>query len=337
MYSNYDHNKMNNNEIILESIGLNQSNGYIDTSSYLQGPCPCHNGDNPSGFCYYYNSGIWLCFTRGCHDDFPKGILGLVMAIKKVDKIEAQKIISDIAQDANYLYSKTEIMEKIKKIDYWEKHCSQIYVGDFFKAKSSPDEYCNKRGISMDVVKRLGAFICQDKGKMADRFVVPIKNINGTIVGYSGRAIKDFKPKWFHYPNSQFNLNGIKINGFSKSINLFNIDMAKNHTNKPIIITEGPFDAMKLIMSGFDNCISIFGNIMSNGQVDILKKCGFSEAILALDNDIAGTTGSEKTTRKLEKALFRINVLPHISDHKDIGECSTEEIVSAMKEMKCLK
>ena len=314
---------INNAASILNYLGINQENGYICKSDSIVGPAPCHGGDNPNGFSYKYDIGLWSCWTHGCNSSYGSNLIGLIKAIKKINYYKAKDIVEGIILN-NIDLSRCVCQNKIRKeTNHWQKHLDQPAKNNPFELQS-PKEYCDIRGFSTNIALKYNMGICRNNTVMQNRFVIPIKNVNGVDVAFTGRAINDnLKPKWLHYPN-----------GFTKSNNLFNIDnVVKRNNNGFIIIVEGPFDVLKLEMAGIHNSVAIMGNNICLGQIDIIKKCSFTDVIVALDNDAAGKDGAIKTCRKLERCLMRLWTIDSTSK-KDWGDSSIEEIQNSIKNMR---
>ena len=68
-------------EPILRKLGIIEDNGYIINAENIRGPAICHNGDNPTGFSYYFQTGNWRCWTHNCHEKYGDDFIGLIRAI----------------------------------------------------------------------------------------------------------------------------------------------------------------------------------------------------------------------------------------------------------------
>lgn len=314
---------INNATPILNYLGINQENGYVFKSDSITGPAPCHGGDNPNGFSYKYDIGLWSCWTHGCNSSYGSNLIGLIKAIKKINFFKAKDIVENIILKNIDLTKCISKNREKREVNYWQKHINQTPKINPFELQS-PKEYCEFRGFDTDLAIKYNMGICRNNTIMKNRFVIPIRNINGHDIAFTGRAIDDeIKPKWLHYPN-----------GFTKSNNLFNIDnVVKYNNNGFIILVEGPFDVLKLEMAGIHNSVAIMGNNMCIGQIDIIKKCDFTDVIVALDNDSAGREGAIKTCRKLERCLMRLWTLD-ATPQKDWGDSSIEEIQNSIKSIK---
>lgn len=314
--------------VILDSLQVT----YTERYSYLCGPCPIHKGRNPGAFSWHVDMGLYQCFSRGCHTKHGKDIFGLVSGItgcsfmdaveyvKKTCQIEKVDVdtISQRVQDKKFVDAinkknrpfKTFPEESLKKLRY------HIYLETRGYPKELIESY--QIGISGDEYK-----------KMSNRIIIPVRNINGQIVGFTGRTLyEDWKErnigKWEN--NS----------GFDKENNLFNIDRAAPFIRETgvAILTEGPLDVLRLEQAGIHNSVAIFGRKLHNGQIGLLLSCCASTLVLALDNDVAGQTGIEDAIRTAKNffAIKRMNV-----GEKDVGEMSIEQIRGSIAEIEKIR
>jgi len=133
---------------------------------------------------------------------------------------------------------------------------------------------------------------------MAGRIAIPIHNPEGNVVAYAGRWPGEQAPDTPKYKLPP---------GFSKSLELFNIDRAiKESAEKPLIIVEGFFAAMTLHQHGCRKVIALMGSTMSATQEELIRKHtnGESRVIVMLDEDDAGRAGREDIAARLSRFCF---------------------------------
>jgi DNA primase len=89
----------------------------------------------------------------------------------------------------------------------------------------------------------------------AARIAIPIHNAKGEVVAYAGRwpgNPPDGTPK-YRLPT-----------GFRKGLELFNLDRAiQEPADKPLVIVEGFFDAVKLHQHGCRKVVALMGSSLS--------------------------------------------------------------------------
>ena len=144
---------------------------------------------------------------------------------------------------------------------------------------------------------------------MIGRIVIPIHNIKGEVVAYAGRwpgAPPDGTPK-YKLPT-----------GFKKGQEVFNLDRAiKEMTERPLVIVEGFFDAIKLHQQGYRNVAALMGSTMTAAQEDLIRRNtnANSHIVVMFDEDEAGKAGREEIAARLSKFCF---VKVHVFDQPDM-------------------
>lgn len=314
-------------EEVFERIGLDLDD-YGMSKVQIRGVSPCHEGaDNPTSFAYYFDNGLWQCFSNNCHQQYGSDTLGLIMAVKKCSYQEAvnlaEKILS--GKKVNSTIPTRRIVKAFIKNDNIDEHLRQhVYSNDTLQRLSNPFAYTKFRGLDYNVVRAMGGGIArQASNGWYNRLVFPVKNVVGGIVGFTGRKTDDcWGPKWIHGPKDRFR----------KDLNLFNIDRATSHIElaSSVILVEGPIDVIKLEMAGYKNVVATLGTSISEDQIKLLTATYAVAVFLGYDNDEAGQTATMRVQRKLEAGLFDQYILQYRGTKKDWGECSIEEIESIM-------
>jgi DNA primase len=197
-------------------------------------------------------------------------------------------------------------------------------------------QYLTKRGISPDTAKqfRLGfagddaeltdilvnsgyshneliqAFVCKarDNGQLYEvfrnRVMFPISDVNGQIVGFSGRTVLADPPDWEpKYKNS-----GETI-CYTKGEHLYGLNLAKTSAKQsPFLIAEGNLDVVSLHSAGFNTAVAALGTAFTDRQALLIRKY-VDEVTLCYDNDNAGRAATSKTLPILEKCGVRCKIL----------------------------
>ena len=114
------------------------------------------------------------------------------------------------------------------------------------------------RGFKTSTLEHFNVGLCESPMIIHQRLMIPIRNEDGKIVGFTGRSIHsvnaetggyhppEFKPqngsgkffsKWRTYPKN-----------FNKSIELYNFNEAKHHIRQTntCFLVEGPFDVWRM-------------------------------------------------------------------------------------------
>ena len=175
--------------------------------------------------------------------------------------------------------------------------------------------YCNKRGISQKVLDYVGV-------KEKENCVVfEYRNELGEHISNKYRRTKQNKgPKMWFEKDTNINT-------------LFNMD--KVNPGEPLLITEGEFDCLSAIESGFKNAVSIPSGVNSTNEWlttnwTFLEQ--FEEIILWFDNDDPGRKGAREVYNRLSNDSVKI---VNYTKHNDINEAlykeGKEEILKAIK------
>lgn len=140
------------------------------------------------------------------------------------------------------------------------------------------------------------------------RVVFPIHDLNGKVVGYTGRRLSE------DVPSTRINSKYLNTKGFQKSAYLFNADRAisilkansKIHTEHDLYVVEGFMDAVRLHSLGIP-AVALMGTSVSAEQLEILENTASTllpkgqqlYIKLFLDLDVAGYRASERVIRQL--------------------------------------
>jgi DNA primase len=153
--------------------------------------------------------------------------------------------------------------------------------------------YLTKRGISPATAQWFGVGMYQGAGFLAGRCVIPIRDEQGRLVAYAGRAVNGEEPK-YRFPA-----------GFRKSQVLFNLDRAIETGGQNVIVVEGFFDALKVYQAGHPGVVALMGSSFSQRQSELLLS-RFASVTLMLDGDQPGRHAAEVMAE-----LLRPKVLVH--------------------------
>ena len=173
--------------------------------------------------------------------------------------------------------------------------------------------YLTQRGISAATAQWFGVGMYQGAGFLTGRCVIPIRDQQGRLVAYAGRAVNGQEPK-YRFPA-----------GFRKSQVLFNLDRAiKTGANKAIVV-EGFFDALKVHQAGHPGVVALMGASLSQRQSELLLS-RFASVTLMLDGDQAGRRAAE-----VMAALLRPKVRVHqveLPNRVQPDQLSSAEIIA---------
>lgn len=146
------------------------------------------------------------------------------------------------------------------------------------------------------------------------RVMLPIRDRDGAIVGFSGRRIDDTDaraPKW---------LNGSSNAAWTKGASLYGSDLAAAHPTAVVVLVEGVADALAVNAAGAGHYVAVapLGTAFTPAQADQLSG---REVCVALDDDSAGRRAARTAFRLLVDAGVRgpsTITLPEGADPADV-------------------
>ena len=170
--------------------------------------------------------------------------------------------------------------------------------------------YMYERGLTDDIIEEFD--IGYDKA--TDSITFPVKDVNGKCLFVARRQIKTKRfdiPKGIDKP--LYGLYEVDNISFAGSDDLLD----------EIYVCEGLFDCLRL-WCNYRYAVAGFGCLFSDYQIRQLESLPTRHLILALDNDEAGRSATERLKKRIRNKLISVVELP--VGRKDIGECSDDEI-----------
>jgi DNA primase len=151
-----------------------------------------------------------------------------------------------------------------------------------------------------------------------DRLIVPIKDLQGRIIGFGSRSLKDEdQPKYLNSPETPL---------FDKSKTLFALDKARSAIGKQdcAVVVEGYFDAIALHEAGIDHVVASLGTAFTQDQLkQLLRFTPSKQVILNFDADNAGNKATERAIAEVEDLVYggvvQLRIL-NLPDGKDADE-----------------
>ena len=317
------------------------------------GLSPFKNEKTPS-FTVSDEKGFYHCFSSGEHGN----IFDFLMKTKSIGFGEAVRMLAMEAGMQPYKFSNFD--EKREKRFKVYKSIFKEYL-NFFKRQLFDSEniialnYLSKRGLKKNIIEEFdlgyinpkndfykkllenyteeeiqltGLFYKLEKsGKFVNRFnsriIFPIKNLNGEVIAFGGRIIKDGKlAKYINSPETEF---------YKKGRTIFNLDKAKSFRSETdeIIIVEGYMDVISLYIAGIKNVVSNSGIALTENQIDLIWKF-FSKPIVCLDGDESGQRAAIRIAERLiplinENNKIYFSILPSGNDPDDIIKSDGKE------------
>ena len=323
-------------DVVSKYVSLKKSgNSYI-------GLCPFHNEKTPS-FSVSPTRGVCHCF--GCGEG--GNVISFLMKIEGIPFYEAVQKLADMAnitlpkvtnydkEDAKKEKEQKERLYEINKdaalffynqlkdsresVEYLKKRGLTGEVAKSFWLGFAPDswnslfDYLKEKGYTESDIFSAGLIKKHDSGRYYDMFrnrlMFPIFDVSGNIVAFGGRVFDDSKPKYLNSPESVI---------FSKSKNLYGINIARASRQKFVLLTEGYMDTIALMKSGFSNTVATLGTALTALQAKMLSKI-FDEIVICYDGDNAGCMARLKAISILREHDVKISVID-MGNSKDPDE-----------------
>lgn len=166
-----------------------------------------------------------------------------------------------------------------------------------------------KQGYTDDILFQVGLIKAAPSGKepydvFRDRIMFPLRNANGTVVGFSGRILSTASeaPKYVNSPETEL---------YKKSELLYGYDMAKQGIRNLdfSLIVEGQFDVVMCHQAGYINAVAVSGTALTNEHVRQLERLS-DRVVLALDADKAGIAAMKRGAEILLSRGLDVKVAP---------------------------
>lgn len=294
------------------------------------GVCPFHDDHSPS-MSVSREKQIYTCFSCGATGNVFK----FLMDYENISFPEAVQKVADRAGIAVDLHIKSHHVkttnQELYDIYEYALKCYQNHLNT--ESGQAAKEYLHERNINDEVIKefrigysfqkreqltnmlrkkgysdkdllRSGLVIQNEYGFTDiyyDRVMFPLCDMNGRVVGFSGRI---------HRPGKDFKyINTKETEIFKKGELLYNYHRAKDiaRQKNQVIVMEGFMDVIRAFTIDVKNAIATMGTAVTKEQALAIKKMG-KEVILCFDGDAAG----EKATYACSNELLAIGVVPKI-------------------------
>ena len=320
-------------EIINSYVELKPSGG-----GRFVGLCPFHAEKTPS-MMVYTNTQSFYCFGCGAGGD----VISFIMKIENLEYIDALKFLSqrakiDFIEDENNLgqqnIKKRLLADNIAAAKFFYKNLLnsaevkrylmrerklKVETIKKFGLGFAPADYFNltqhmlNLGFSVDELLE-AKLVTRGNGKkiydvFRNRIMIPIINTKSEIIGFGGRALGDFKPKYLNSKDSLL---------FKKTNNLFNLNLAKAEKTDTIILVEGYFDAIAIVQAGVNNVVATLGTALTTKQAQIISMYA-KRVVLSYDSDQAGIDATRRAVNILSELGLQVDIL-NLGVYKDPDE-----------------
>ena len=319
--------------------------------------CPFH-GEKTASMSFTDEENLFHCF--GCKEGGD--IFKYIQLINNVEFQESVEIAADkysfnlTYTDSKFETNQKNLIDQIKKIsDFFIRNMNEVKSTealDYLKNRKLDGEdiknyklgfaekddkkiiqYCKTNNISDADFKKLGLFSEKGNFLFKNRIIFPITNFRSEVVGFGGRALEDFGPKYLNSSESSI----YKKNRTLYFLPNFLKDVKKH---KFVIIVEGYFDVIAFNKLGFSNVASPSGTALTIQQLNQISKYT-DEIYLCFDNDQAGVEATKRIVEIKNNIGKDLNIYSILlpSKYKDIsefyesGEKNIENLISDKKDL----
>ena len=265
---------------------------------------PSHNDHKVGSFSINRSTGVMYCFSCG----FKSHI----------------SMITEVTVDEETI--RTSKYQTL--LEYLKPSGVDTHISIIMPPKDSTIQM-DIRGISKELLNSLGVYYCSI-GRFAGRYIFPVTDIFESVVGFTA---------WYSEEHSQHTpmnpeLKYIHSKGFCTVDNLFPLNLPDSaqwiHRDHPLILTEGVFDALSLIMMGYPAVCNFGLGGPSRTKKASITYLGFTSLMNGFDNDKAGIEGWQRI-KEVWRSDFKIESPSKIrkdlinSNYKDWNEFYLKE------------
>ena len=304
---------MNNNQDIINEV--RRKNDIVDVigekiplekrgKNYF-GVCPFHDDTNPS-MSVSREKQIYTCFS--CH------ATGNVFTfLMNYEHKEFNQVLSDLANRVGITLSGFKTKKVSTKYDEWYKiydlankyyqnnllskegegareylknrsidddTIKEFEIGYSLKMRDDLTKLLTMKGHSIDLLNKIG--LCsEDHDIYNSRLMFPLHDLNGKVIGFSGRIITSGKQNKY--------LNTKETELFKKGKLLYHYHIAKEEARvkKSVIIMEGFMDIIRASTVGIKNTVATMGTALTKDHIKEIKRLS-NNIILCFDGDDPG-------------------------------------------------
>lgn len=292
------------------------------------GVCPFHDDNNPS-MSVSRKKQIYTCFS--CHA--TGNVFKFIMDYENISFLEAVKKVADMAHVSIDIGLTPYKKQNNTLLDIYD-FSLKIYTNNINTSEGAfAREYLKQRQISEETIKKFEIGLALTKKdilsnvllkKFAEpdvlksglvqkndygyidlyynRIMFPLYNLNGQVVGYSGRIYhgEDTTSKYINTKETEI---------FHKGELLYNYHRAKDSARMKnnIIVMEGFMDVIRADSIGVNNVVATMGTAVTPKQANLIKRMA-SNITLCFDGDKAG----QKAAMSCSDELLKLGIAPKI-------------------------
>ena len=248
---------------------------------------------------------------------------------------DQKNLIGTMSKIHNYFVNNMKEGKSSESIDYLKSRdldgndIKEFQLGFAEKDDKNTNEFFKKNNLSKTDLKNLGLLSERGNFLFKNRIIFPITNLRNETVGFGGRAIDDFGPKYLNTAESSIYRKNRTLYFTSEFLS----DVKKK---KFVILVEGYFDVIAFNKLGFNNVASPSGTALTVQQINLLSRYT-KEVYLCFDNDAAGDSASKrvleiKNNQPSEMNFFKLNLPEEFKDISELYESGGDDISQIISE-----
>ncbi len=165
-------------------------------------------------------------------------------------------------------------------------------------------------GYTKDDIKHAGlnifadyTFNGRDPYHGGNRLMIPLRDGQGQVVGFTGRILSDNQPKYLNTPATA---------AYNKSQLLFGLNFAKDAIRQQnfVIVVEGNMDVMTSSQSGVENIVAVAGTALTTWHLKALGRLT-NDIRFCFDADRAGIKATERAIALAGNLNLQLSVIDY--------------------------
>jgi DNA primase len=292
--------------------------------------CPFHrkpDGSEETGPSFAMNvySGLWFCHS--CHAKGNLYAFLRALGMGHANVMTTYKYVLDEA--GHHAAPAPDPLNPIEPTTAEPLH--EGFLGLFFNYVPVAEEW----GFSTELCKEFGVGF----DDVHQRITFPLRDLQGRLIGISGRAIGDQKPRYkvydqeyidFGMPPRSTEKRALVWHGYETKERLGRATLS-NRKDRKVVVVEGFKAAMRVAQAGISTVVALLGSHLSHEQRWFLENL-YADVYLMPDNDEPGGDGC------LKAALSSLRHIPYLYlveyEANQPSDLTSEEVIAAVASAK---
>ena len=310
---------------------------------YYRGLSPFTNEKTPSFF-VTPDRDIWHDFSSNKGGD----IFSFVMEVEGLDfhgalDLLARKAGVDLSQYDSR--APKDLSARKNRILEMNNHALNYFQREMLKSKEAQDYISGQRKINKETVMKWGIGYAPADSKLKNlllrqkfteaeireagliggrggemfrsRMMIPLRDGQGQVVGFTGRIIGDGEPKYLNTPATIL---------YDKGRQVFGLNFAKQaiRANDFSVLVEGNLDVISSHQVGVENVVACAGTALTSNHLKSLSRLS-RNVRLCFDGDKAGIAATERAIGLAEPIELKLSVVT-IKGAKDPDELIQSDV-----------